>query len=168
MQYFFTKHKNITLEILETISNIKQHILLQQYDEDIYPLNELYNKFENIRQIAIESHNEYLANCSYIVKNYVVLLYGFKKYLNLLQQKEYENSWMLLQDCLSTAEEIRRHLLPHNQYDVPNILELLLRFEKLYPYKVFASSEMGVLESVCNICGESMLGFSCSHIKGNL
>lgn len=155
-------------EIRKIISELKRKICSDQYDIEVFDLKILAQKLDNIKRMAIRHQNEELANQQYTVGRYVMFLNTFQRYLALLVKNDYENSWMTLQDCLCLAEDVLRFLKDEEQFDIPDILNLLLKYEQLYPYKVFASTEMGILESVCSICGESMLGFECPHIKGNL
>ena len=55
-----------------------------------------------------------------------------------------------------------------NRYELTKLYDLLLEYEALYPYKVFCSSEYIIEEASCSICGKSVLGLDCPHIKGEL
>ncbi len=109
-----------------------------------------------------------LANSAFIVYKYIALFCNLAAYFQSLNEAQYAKSWNLLQNCLDLVIVIGKFVDSGNRYDVPDIVELLVNYERLYPYKVFASTEMTVTRSHCSICGLSMLSLLCPHIKGNL
>jgi len=90
------------------------------------------------------------------------------QYFQLLSIGSYRLSWDVLQNCFDSAITIGQFVDINQRYDVPDIVRLLLGYEILYPFNVFASSEMIITKSHCSICNKSMLSSECPHIKGKL
>ena len=86
----------------------------------------------------------------------------------LLKNKEYKSSWNTLQDCLDLAVFVGKFTDLQNRFDLPDIIQLLSKYEKLYPYNLFLSSEFIIKSAHCSICGKSMLNLDCPHIAGNI
>ena len=96
------------------------------------------------------------------------MLCQLSSYFKSLKKKEYRESWNILQDCLDSAFWIGQYTVIENRFEIPQIVDLLTSYESLYPYKVFASSEMVITKSECSICGKPFQSLDCPHIKGNL
>lgn len=103
-----------------------------------------------------------------IYRHYFKFFSTFASYhLNLIENR-YKNSWDILQDCLDEAKIVGEFVDIKDRKEIPEIVAILLQYEKLYPYRVFASSEYIVSKSHCSICGKSMQSLSCPHRKGKL
>lgn len=61
-----------------------------------------------------------------------------------------------MQDCLDEAKLVGK------------FVDILFQYEKLYPYKVFASSEYVISKLHCSICGKLIQSFACPYRKGKL
>jgi hypothetical protein len=138
------------------------------FDEPFREMQESKPLFDCIKQYAIEKNIEELANAQYVARIYVRLFCQISSFYNLLNMKEYKSSWNTLQDCLDSAFWIGQHTVIENRYEIPEIVDLLTGYERLYPYKVFTSSEMIISKSECSICGKPFQNPDCPHIKGNL
>ena len=90
------------------------------------------------------------------------------KYFNKLRTKDYKGSWDKLQDCFDIIKYVGKFTDEKNRFELPVLYDLLLEYEALYPYKLFCSSEYVIEEATCSICGKSVLGLDCPHIKGEL
>ncbi|HBF5318327.1 TPA: SEC-C domain-containing protein [Clostridioides difficile] len=131
-----------------------------------YKQAEIY--FDNVKHIAIDTQNEQLANATFISKLYFHLFCNLASYFALLKDKEYKQSWDKLQDCLDDIYGVGQFVELDKRFELPFLNKLLNEYQKLYPYKIFASSEYIITKSECSICGKSMNSLSCPHIKGNL
>jgi len=110
--------------------------------------------------------DEDIANLAFLLKVYVSLLTDFIDYQGLLCVNEFSKSWSKLQDCLDCLYLLRKNF-PANK-KVLEISEHFLAFEKLYPYRLFVSSEMLSSKQTCSICGRSGIDPLCEHIPGEV
>lgn len=167
LKYFF-ENTNLTqvVQIRDLLSIKKQRIQYGDFSEPEREIQAAESIFSWIKQYAISNNIEQLANAQYITKLYLQLFCQLSKYFWLLKEREYKESWSTLQNCLDLAFYIGKYSV--NRYEVPQIVDLLKCYEGLYPYQVFASTEMVIGKSECSICGNPMNSFDCPHIKGNL
>lgn len=154
--------------ICEKLDEVKQKIQSGNY-ENLY---ELYDSckmlFEEILTVALNEENEELADAQFVYRKYFQLFCELGAYFNMLKNKMYKNSWDKLQDCMDLIKCVGRYVEIENRMEVEDVRELLEDFEKLYPYEFFSSGEFVIGKSHCSICGKSMQGLECPHIKGNL
>lgn len=169
LNYFFyqTPLEEVT-EIKELLNKKKTKLEALNFDEPFEEYNQSEILFEKVKQIAIDTQNEHLANATFIAKLYFCLFCDLASYFSLLQNKEYKHSWDKLQDCLDDIYRVGQFVELDKRFELPFLNKLLNEYEKLYPYKIFASSEYIITKSECSICGKAMNSLSCPHIKGNL
>lgn len=167
LRYFIKKDSIQQIKsICNALNQTKQRLKAGDFSNPCKEYDSCSDLFENVLQIATNDKDEKLANSQYVFKRYFLLFCNLIKYFELLKRKEYKPSWDKLQDCIDNAQYIGR--FADDRLDVPQILDLLQRYEKLYPYSVFASSEYVITRSHCSLCGKSMQSLDCMHIKGNL
>ena len=121
-----------------------------------------------MKEIAIHNGDELLANSQMIYKHYFKFFAMFANYHQSLLDKKYKNSWDYLQDCINEAKLVGRFVELSGRKEIPKVVDILLQYEKLYPYRFFASSEYVISKSHCSICGKSMQSLECPHRKGQL
>ena len=166
LNYFvsFAPQNKDVLKICTFLDEIKRSIEKKDYSVH-YETKEL---FRSILEFAKDINDEDLANAQYVFSQYYCFFTSLSLYFQLLEDKAYRDSWNTLQDCLDIAKFIGRFVDLTDRLDLPKINELLVQYEKLYPFTVFASAEYVISQSHCSICGKSMLGFECPHRVGQL
>ena len=166
----FFQHTNIpeVNRISELLYDKKLRLKDNVFDEPFKEISDSKPLFDSIRQYSIENNIEELANAQYVASKYLLLFCQLSNYFNLLTIKQFRKSWDALQDCFDSAVEIGRHTAIEDRYEVPQIIDLLTCYERLYPYQQFISTEMIISKSECSICNKPFQSLSCQHIKGNL
>lgn len=124
--------------------------------------------FNYIKLYALKVRDESLANATTVYKCYFKFFAIFTNYHHCLKEKKYKESWNILQDCMDEGIIVGQFVELKDRKEIPEMIDLLLQYEKLYPYKVFTSSEYIISKSHCSICGKSMQSLDCSHRKGKL
>ncbi len=78
--------------------------------------------------------------------------------------------WCKLEQIEIAVKFILNHHWPvEDEYSIKFIREYTEKFQKLFPYKLFASSEIVKIDKYCSICDTKVsLRNSCSHIKGQI
>lgn len=169
LEYFFAYNDIPEITQVKHLINQKKKLLKHgNYSNAFAEIDECAPLFNIIFDYCKNTDNEYLANSSRVVKEYLVLVCNLTRYFELLLSGKYKSSWDVLQNCLDNIVFIGRYVEPSKRFDIPDILGLLLSYERLYPYHVFASSEMLITKSHCSICGNALLSLDCSHLVGNL
>ena len=169
LSYFF--NSILILEVFEVkqlINQKKEKILASDFTDAYEELEQSKELFDKILIDAKDADDELLANSSYVTRQYLTLFCELSQYFYLLNIGNYKKSWDVLQNCFDSIIDIGRFVDVDGRYDIPDIVKLLMNYEKLYPYNVFASSEMLINKSHCSICNKPMFDSKCPHIKGNL
>lgn len=170
ISYILNRREEITQvkKCCDLLNSLKKRLKSGNFNQPYNEFEQAQTLFESIQKIAIELNDERFANSLYVFKEYFKLFCNIGQYFFTLQNKEYRESWNRLQDCLGNAKHLGRFIELPERLEVPDIIDLLISYEKLYPFNIFSSSEYVVSKSHCSICGKSMLGLDCPHIKGNL
>lgn len=92
------------------------------------------------------------------------LLLEYATFWERVSKKEYEQSWMALQDALDSIRVLKRL----SSIDVSRFENQLAGLEKTYPYKVFASMGCIAGRIECSICGNDIDSLECPHRRGYL
>ncbi|NFI05218.1 hypothetical protein FC959_12545 [Clostridium botulinum] len=125
-------------------------------------------KCNSLKVTALETHNESLANASLAMSKLFLMYYNYATYWCQLNEKKYKNSWNSLQDTIDNLLLVSRWSSNRCDFYLDTLDMHFKELEKLYPYNIFASSEMVITKAKCNICGKSSLDIECTHIPGNL
>lgn len=170
MLKFFYEHQSLPQisEVCVQLTALKKRIKAGNYDDPDKEYGECKSLFEEIKQHAITSGDEQLANAQAVFRCYFCLFCHLSKFFGMLEKQEFKSSWNVLQDCLDDIKFVGKFLDIEARMELPELQELLEEYESLYPYKVFISSEYIISKSHCSICGKSMQSLACPHIKGNL
>ena len=152
--------------IFKQLNRLKGRLLLNNFDNAFKEFELCRVSFNEIELFSKQNNDEQLANSTYVFKCYFLLFCHLMIYFDSLKKKMYTQSWNFLQDCIDDIRLIGR--FAEERFDLTEILDLLLAYESLYPYRIFASPEIVIEKSNCSICGKSMQSLECDHIKGNL
>ncbi len=79
-------------------------------------------------------------------------------------KRNYEPSWIALQDCLDSIRLMKRV----SRIDVARFEDQLWQLENVYPYKMFASIGCIAGRVECSICGQDIDSLDCVHRRGEL
>lgn len=170
MLKYFIEHKHLdqVKSICVAINSIKRKLQNNDFTNSMQEFDESRLLFDEIKEIAVQTKDERLANAQYVFEKYFLLFCELKKYFNKLKSKDYKDSWNKLQDCFDIIKYVGKFTDEENRFELSSLYDLLLEYEALYPYNLFASSEYVIEEATCSICGKSVLGLECPHIKGEL
>lgn len=170
MLSYFIHNKSIAQinQICDALNKTKHKLQKGIWDNPTEFFNPCKGLFSEIKEIAIQSNDELLANAQFVFRNYFLLFCDLIQYFGMLESNQYKESWNKLQDCLELIKDIGRFTEIENRLDLGKLYDLLVGYERLYPYRIFSSSEYVISKAHCSICGKSMQSLECSHIKGNL
>jgi len=169
LKYFIHKRsiKEIN-DIIYLLNKKKKRLSCYDFSNPYEEYDKSRKLFDTILNIAINKSDENLANAQYIFKLYFYLFCCLSEYFTMLQCKRYRDSWSKLQDCFDIIQVINNYTSIENALEVQQIQHMLLSYETLYPFNLFISAGYIVEKSHCSICGASMLGLCCPHVKGKL
>lgn len=167
---YFLQNKDIEQisKVCDLLNKTKHKLLNDNWENPSEYFESSSNLFSEIKDIAIQRNDEKLANAQFIFKDYFKLFCNLLRYFDMLEKRQYKDSWGKLQDCLDAIKYIGHFTEIDDRLELNNLYDLLVQYEELYQYKIFASSEYVISKSHCSICGKSMQSLDCPHIKGEL
>lgn len=154
--------------IVDNISEIYCYFSDKKYDLIKALVDASIDICNNIKEQSVINQEEEVANSTYVMKCYLKLLKEYASYWELLQSGEYRKSWGDLQNCIDNLIIVCKFTENRSSFNLEHWEYHLGELEKLYPFKIFASSEMINHEEKCSICGREIADFECYHIPGNL
>jgi hypothetical protein len=140
----------------------------QNYDKVIQICDISIVECEKIKEKAVTLEKEEIANSMFVVSAYCKVLKYYSRYWQKLLEGKYKDSWVVLQDTIDNLISVTKFTENHGEFGIREFNSHLNELEKLYPYSIFASSEMVIETKECSICGKSVLDIDCIHIPGNL
>ena len=170
MLKYFLQNKDISQinTVCNHLNKTKHKLLENNWNNPTEDFELCADLFSEIKEIAIQRKDEQLANAQFIFKDYFKLFCNLLQYFEMLENGQYKESWNKLQDCLDAIKYIGRFTEIDNRLELNELYDLLVQYEELYPYTIFASSEYVISKSHCSICGKSMQSLDCPHIRGEL
>lgn len=169
IRYFLeTAPEEKVTPIKDLLNKKKKRIECEDFSAPFLEYEESTVFFTEILEESKLRNHEDLANANYVFQQYFLLFCHLSKYFELLRKHEYKNSWDALQDTFDQARHVGKFTTIENRMEIPDIINLLLCYEGLYPYSIFSSSEFVISKARCSICDKSMQSLECMHIKGNL
>lgn len=171
-KYTFTKIKRAEYplidEILYVIKSSFENLKEKKYG---FVTNDYLNGrvlCERLKVEAIEKSDEYSANLSFLLKQYLDLINSVSDFWRLCEKADFQEAWDFLQDALDLARVISKFSDCGDQSSMDLIISYLAQTEKLYPYVLFCSTELVVKKTTCSICNNSPFDPECNHISGDL
>lgn len=148
-------------EIIDKLNKIHtQTYSLDKFDADLQLLKEGFVKEDKqeqakqlwIYQTIIEIHKLYI------------------NAFNLLKEKDYYKGWCQLERIEITISSLKRHFqYDKEQFHIWHIEKTIKYLQVIFPYKLFASSELLKKKKECSTCGKEIsIRNSCGHIVGEI
>lgn len=160
-QEFWLKNKSMVSEYYVAIGNYDFVCAMQK-------AKILGNRGKDYTDSTENSLEDIFYNDMFICGHFSGFLADYADYWNKIMQKEYEESWGLLQNAIDSLRTINKFSFI-NKTKVFSFLEKQLQaLEILYPYRLFSSIEAVVEKIECSICKKNMYSLECNHIKGEL
>jgi len=146
---YFLQNKDIEQisKVCDLLNKTKYKLLNDNWENPSEYFESSSNLFSEIKEIAIQRNDEKLANAQFIFKDYFKLFCSLLRYFDMLEKRQYKDSWGKLQDCLDAIKYIGHFTEIDDRLELNNLYDLLVQYEELYPYKIFASSEYVISKS---------------------
>jgi hypothetical protein len=123
-----------------------------------------------LKEKAIVTQNESLANKLWVYEAIIITHRYYVQAFALLKRKKYVEGWNLLERAEIEISFVKKHihLLKENN-GIRFIENMVTRFQMLFPYRLFMSSELLEKEITCNICRQIItVRRPCGHRVGEL
>lgn len=129
-------------------------------------------ELEKITEDYISETSDLLEDLFYddmfICKTFCRFLAAYVNYWDTLLKENYPDSWNQLQDSIDDLRTLNKFSFIHKTIVFCFFEEQLQSLEVLYPYKIFASTEVITEKVDCSICKKDIESLECAHIQGEL
>lgn len=151
----------IIKEIAEKLNNIHlQNISLEDFDKQIQAI-----KFDFVKKCNHEK-----AKLLWVYQTIIEIHKLYVNAFNFIKMKSYYQAWCKLETIEITLHILKKHFTyDKKQYFLWHIEKSIKNLQVLYPYKLFASSEILTKKKKCSICNKEIsIRNSCGHIVGEI
>ncbi|MCD7835163.1 MAG: SEC-C domain-containing protein [Lachnospiraceae bacterium] len=133
------------------------------------------NKIQEVKTQAVADGNEHKANYLWCLYQIYLVQKNYTDAFLDMKDKKYENAWLKLDRADIELSFLEKHYNNYFgepigiRYQLSYILQVIKRFQMLFPYKLFTSREAIIKEEECSICGSKIrLRGGCKHKLGQL
>lgn len=151
-----------------TVTEIENYLATKNATLDI----KIQDEIERFRIAAIEKSNEEQANFFWGLKQIFLVQRYFTSAFHNLQSKNYETAWLNLDKAdieLGFLEENFDIGLDNDKFHLLFISQMIKRYQKFFPYRLFFSRESIIKKEKCSICNKTIsLRDPCGHKPGKL
>lgn len=119
---------------------------------------------------ALSESDEALAKEIWILEKISAIQKNYLEAFTKIKGKDFYNAWCQLEKAEIDLLFLRKHFgIKGNQFNLEFIDKAINKFQSIFPYRFFFSTEIIEKEKICSICGEKYkLRNSCGHISGEI
>lgn len=135
-----------------------------------FSLEELDEQLQNQKLIVVRDGLQDEAKLLWIYQTVIEIHKLYRNAFKLLKDKSYYQAWCNLERIEITIHSLKKHFTyDKNHYGLWNIEKAVKNLQVLYPYRLFASSEILKKKTKCSVCDrEISIRNSCGHIVGEI
>lgn len=151
----------INKEIADKLNNIHfQNISLEDFDKQIQALKLGF----------VKKCNQEQAKLLWVYQTIIEIHKLYVNAFNLIKSKSYYQAWCKLERIEITLHILKKHFTyDKKQFFLWYIEKSVKNLQVLYPYKLFASTEILTKKKKCSICNKEIsIRNSCGHIVGEI
>lgn len=150
------------------IDKIKEELSSVSTKEINY--SELAEILKRKKAEAVKLSDEPLAKEIWILEQVCKIQQRYLEAFNKIKQRDFYNAWCLLEKAEIGLLFLKKHFsINENPYQLKFINDVIRKYQSIYPYRLFFSTELIEKEKECSICGKVYkLRDSCGHITGEI
>lgn len=143
-------------EILDNLNKIH----LQSFS-----LENLDVKIQDLKLDFVKNGNQEQAKLLWIYQTIIKIHNQYVTSFNLLKRKSYFEAWCELERIEKMFSSLKKHFIFNKkQYFLWHIEKSVKNIQVLYPYRLFASSEILKKKKICSVCEKEIsIRNSCEH-----
>lgn len=148
-------------EIIEKLSSLHlQSFSLEDFDNELQLNKEHYVSIDDQQQ----------AKLLWIYQTIVKIHSEYRQAFDLLKAKKYYDGWCKLERVEIIFRRLKKHFsFDKSLYYLWHIEKSVKNLQVLFPYRLFASSELLKKKKICSVCDKEVtIRNSCSHIVGEI
>jgi hypothetical protein len=147
------------------IENKLRKIHTQQYS-----LEDFDAELQLIKKEYVKNDKQDEAKQIWIYQTIIEIHKLYLNAFNLLRNKKYYEGWCQLERIEITISSLKKHFqYDKKEYSLWHIEKTVRNLQVIFPYRLFASSEILKKKKKCSICGKEIsIRNSCGHIVGEI
>lgn len=133
-------------------------------------LTELNREFQKNKEKLVKLNKQQKAKEIWICQRIIEIHQLYRNAFKLLKSKSYYESWCLLEKIEITIKGLKRHFkYKKSEFFLWNIEKSVTNLQVIFPYRLFASSEILKKKKECSICNQEIsIRNPCGHIIGEI
>ena len=132
---------------------------------------EKYSKFlQDFKKKYVKDNNQSQAKRIWCLEQILNIQNDYLASYNDLKNHKFYEAWIKFDQIEIKLSNLKRHFEENNnEFYIQSISEYTKKFQSLYPYKIFLSTEEIISEKECSICGKKInLRNHCGHEVGEI
>lgn len=150
------------------IQKIKEE--LASVKNKVIDYSKLINELKAKKADAVSAENEPLAKEIWILEQIIDIQKNYLEAFKNIKEKKFYDGWRLLEKAEIDIMFLKKHFsMVGEPYNLSFIDKAIVKFQSIYPYRFFFSTELIEREKECSICGlKYKLRNSCGHVTGQI
>tara|TARA_R110002049_G_scaffold2511_6_gene18402 strand:+ start:4160 stop:5005 length:846 start_codon:yes stop_codon:yes gene_type:complete len=150
------------------IEDAKKQLNLIQ--KQTFSLDDLNNKLQSLKIDCVKADNQAQAKDIWILQTIIQIHIEYRAAFNLLKSKKYFDGWRQLEQIEIITSSLKKHFqYDKEQYCLWHIEKSVKNLQVIFPYKIFASTEILKKKKKCSVCDKEVsIRKPCGHITGEI
>ncbi|KXX71677.1 YecA family protein [Flammeovirga sp. SJP92] len=152
------------------MKNSEIEFSLSQIHNPSFSLDNFESKLQSLKEVYVDENKQEEAKQIWIYQTIIKIHKLFIDAFKLLQNKKYYEGWCQLENIEITFASLKKHFLfDKHQFKLWHIEKSVKNLQVIFPYKLFASSELLKKKKECSVCGKVIsIRNSCGHVVGEI
>ncbi len=152
------------------MKNNKIEDKLKIIHKQTYSLNQFDIALQKIKEEYVKEDKQEEAKQIWIYQTIIEIHKLFTNAYTLLKNKQYYEGWCQLERIEITISSLKKHFLfDKEQYKLWYIEKSVKNLQVIFPYRLFASSELLEKKKKCSVCDKEIsIRTPCGHIVGDI
>ena len=150
---------------------------IEEAEKEVLKIHEVKSSLDNLDQELQELKKEFVkedkqaeAKRIWILQTIIKIHSDFRDVYKLLKSKEYYEGWRKLEQIEIILSSLKKHFsYDENSYKLWQIEKAVKNLQVIFPYRLFASSEILKKKKKCSVCDKEIsIRKPCGHIVGEI
>lgn len=152
------------------MKNNEIELKLKEIHNQKYSLEEFDKELQAIKEDYVKENKQKEAKQIWIYQTIIEIHKLFIDAFDLLKNKQYYQGWCQLERIEITISSLKKHFLYNKeQYKLWHIEKSVKNLQVIFPYKIFASTELLKKKKKCSVCDKEIsIRNNCGHIIGEI
>lgn len=139
-------------------------------EDSLDDLDDLKDQLAAVKKKHVDANDEAQAKQIWIFETILDIHQTFRNAFELIKSKSYYEGWCQLERVEIAISSLKRHFIfDKSQYALWHIEKSVKNLQVIFPYKMFASSELLKKKKKCSVCdNEISIRNSCGHLVGEI